>query len=68
MNRFLCLLPSAFCLLLSLAGCASPIPHRDATAALIARPDFAKAADAAPAWVGAALQQITAYEAELSRK
>lgn len=49
------------------AGCAS-VPKRDATAALIARPDFRPAAAAAPEWVRAALREITALEAELQRK
>ena len=57
-------------LLLALSGCAvapSPLPARDATATLLARPDFKTAAHAAPAWVTAALQQITDYETQLAR-
>lgn len=49
-----------------LSGCAS-VPRRDATAGLIARPDFASAATAAPEWVRAALREVTALEAELQR-
>lgn len=55
-------------LLLAVAGCTSvPMVQRDATLALIQRKDFDAAAKAAPDWVGAALQQITMYEAELAR-
>ncbi len=50
-----------------LAGCAT-VPRRDATAELIARPDFQQAAQAAPKWVGAALQEITQLEAELAAR
>lgn len=50
----------------ALAGCAT-VPKRDATAALIARSDFNKAAAASPTWVSAALQTITQLEAELQR-
>lgn len=49
------------------AGCASA-PKRDATEALIARPDFRPAAQAAPEWVRAALREITRLESELQRK
>lgn len=54
------------CASLALAGCVTA-PHRDATGALIARADFQKAAQAAPEWVGAALQEITQLEAELAK-
>lgn len=50
-----------------LSGCATLGPGRDATAALIDRKDFQKAAQAAPEWVGAALQEITKLEAELAK-
>lgn len=49
-----------------LAGCAATITTRDATSALIGRPDFNAAATAAPAWTAAALQQITEYERQLA--
>jgi tryptophan-rich sensory protein len=53
-----------------LSGCASlpTAPRRDATAALIARPDFRTAATAAPEWVREALRTITSYESELASK
>ena len=56
--------------LLLLSGCASlPAPgpaRRDATAALVARPDFPAVVRASPEWVTAALHTITALEAELA--
>lgn len=57
-------------LVLGLSGCAiaPEVQHRDATKALIERPDFRDAAKAAPQWVGAALTTITQYEADLARK
>ena len=59
---------TAIGLLLLLSGCVSaPTVHRDATAELIARADFKAAAQAAPAWVGAALGTITSLEAELDK-
>ena len=56
-------------LALAFSGCVTPAPPppRDATAALIARPDFKPAFQAAPHWVAAALQQITQYETDLAR-
>lgn len=61
---------SLFLLVLSLNGCASApaIEHRDATSELIHHPEFKAAAQAAPNWVGQALQTITRYEAELASK
>jgi hypothetical protein len=48
------------------AGCLTT-PQRDATAVLIARPDFNDAARAAPKWVSAALHEITQLESELEK-
>jgi len=68
-------MPSARPLLLSLllacSGCATvpaPRPPADATAALIAHPDFPAVARTSPAWVRAALTTITALEADLDSK
>lgn len=58
----LLIVASALC-----AGCAT-VPANDATSALIARKDFAAAANASPTWVSAALQEITRLEAELEAR
>ena len=58
-------------LLLACSGCATvpaPRPPADATAALIAHPDFPAVARTSPAWVRAALSIITALEADLDSK
>lgn len=47
-----------------LAGCQTA-PRQDNTAILIARPDFATAAQAAPAFVSECLLVITRLESEL---
>jgi hypothetical protein len=46
----------------------APRPAADATAALIAHPDFPAVARTSPAWVRAALTTITALEADLDSK
>jgi hypothetical protein len=46
----------------------APRPPADATAALIAHPDFPLVARTSPAWVRAALTTITALEADLDSK
>jgi hypothetical protein len=58
-------------LLLACSGCATapaPRPPADATAALIAHPDFPLVARTSPAWVRAALETITSLESELAAK
>lgn len=68
--------PKLFSLLLALlllSGCASPSAPvrpalRDATAPLVARPDFPAVVRASPEWVTAALRTITSLEAELATK
>lgn len=57
-------------LLLACSGCATPPAPRpaDATAALIAHPDFPAVARTSPAWVRSALTTITALEADLAAK
>lgn len=52
---------------LFLTGCVTT-PRRDATSALITRPDFKAAVQAAPEWVSAAMREITRLEAELEAK
>lgn len=63
--------PLLLLLLLAGSGCTAPLPPRpaaDATAALIAHPDFPAVARTSPAWVRAALTTITALEADLATK
>jgi hypothetical protein len=50
----------------ALAGCSTP-PRADASANLIARPDFPAAASSAPEWVRAALREITRLEEQIER-
>ena len=57
-------------LTLALSGCATnvrseiPVTAQDNTARLIQHPQFKRAAQAAPEWVGAALATITRLETE----
>ena len=57
-------------LLLGLSACTTvrPPERRDATAGLLAHPQFKDAVRAAPKWVSDALTIITNYEAELARR
>lgn len=50
---------------LFLAGCMSPRVHLDNPARLMARPDFGRAAKAAPEWCRDALKTISALEEKI---